>query len=432
MKTLKIGIIGGSGLDNPDLLKDYKEIEVTTPFGKPSSPLITGKIGEIEVFIISRHGKKHEFPPTQINNRANIFALKQQKCKYIIATTAVGSLKEDMKRGDFVILDQFIDFTKLRTLSFFEKFEFGAIHAQMAHPFSEELRQRLSRSCDELGFINHKKGTVITIEGPRFSTIAESNLYRSWNADVINMSISPEAILAREAEVEYAAIAMVTDYDSWKVGEEPVNWDAISKVMSQNSENVKKVILQTINSFSKEEEALQLKEKIRTIPNWPKPGIMFRDITTLLQDKESLEKAINIFYERYKGQGIEIVAGIESRGFILGSILAYKLGAGFVPIRKIGKLPSDKITEEYELEYGTDKIEIHKDAIKSGQKVLVVDDLIATSGTMTASCKLIEKLAGKIEECAAIIELEDLNGRKKLEDKGYKLFSLIKFKENEA
>jgi 5'-methylthioadenosine phosphorylase len=431
MKTLKIGIIGGSGLDDPNLLQDYNEINFETPFGKPSSPITTGKINGIEVFIISRHGRKHEIPPTQINNRANIFALKQQKCKYIIATTAVGSLREDIQRGDFVILDQFIDFTKNRQLSFFEKFEFGPIHAQMAYPFSEELRQKLGRACDELGFANHKTGTVITIEGPRFSTTAESKLFKTWGADVINMSIAPEAILAREAELEYAAVAMVTDYDSWKTNEEPVSWQAIGQVMSQNSENVKKVILQTINSFSYDETCKMIKENIRTIPNWPKQGVMFRDITTLLQNKEAMNKTIDILVNRYKEKEIDVIAGIESRGFIFGAILAERLGTSFVPIRKPGKLPAETISQEYSLEYGIDKVEIHKDAIKPNQKVLIVDDLLATSGTMMASCQLIEKLGGKIEECTVIIELEALGGKKKLEDKGYRLFSIVKFKETE-
>ena len=138
MGRLKIGIIGGSGLENPELLQDFKEIEVDTPFGKPSSKLITGKLYGIDIAIISRHGKKHEIPPTQVNNRANIFALKYEGCKYIIGTTAVGSLREDIKRGDFVILDQFIDFTRRRDETFYEKFEFGAIHTPMANPFSKE------------------------------------------------------------------------------------------------------------------------------------------------------------------------------------------------------------------------------------------------------------------------------------------------------
>ena len=427
---MKIGIIGGTGLENPEILENYKEIEVDTPFGKPSSKLICGKLYGIDVVIISRHGKKHEIPPTHVNNRANIFALKYEGCKYIIATTAVGSLKEEIKRGDFVILDQFIDFTRHRDITFFDKFEFGAMHTSMAKPFSDKLRKKLSEICEELGFPYHKKGTVITIEGPKFSTIAESNLFRQWGADIINMSIAPEAILANEAEVEYAAIAMSTDYDCWKEGED-VSWEMIKEIMKDNSERMKKILMKLIESFSREQEILKLKNSIRTIPDFPKQGIIFRDITTLLKDKESFKKLIDILYERYKNYSIDIVAGIESRGFIIAGILAEKLNCGLVLIRKPGKLPAETLSESYELEYGFDRVEIHKDAISRGQKVLLIDDLIATSGTMRASCQLIKQLGGEIEECAVIIELEDLNGRKKLEEKGYKLFSLIKFKENE-
>ena len=140
---MKIGIIGGSGLENPEILDNFKIKEVETPFGKPSSPLMTGTLGSMDVVIISRHGLKHEITPTEVNNRANIFALKNEGCKFIIATTAVGSLREEIKRGDFVILDQFIDFTKHRKLTFFDKFEFGAVHASMPNPFSETIRKKL-------------------------------------------------------------------------------------------------------------------------------------------------------------------------------------------------------------------------------------------------------------------------------------------------
>lgn len=424
---LKIGVIGGSGLENPEILDGYKQKEVDTPFGKPSSPLITGKIGTVEVVILSRHGFKHEIPPTQVNNRANIFALKNEGCKFIIATTAVGSLREEIKRGDFVILDQFIDFTKQRQLSFFEQFEFGPVHTPMPEPFSEVLRKKLIQSCEELNFSHSKKGTVITIEGPRFSTKAESKMFRQFGADVINMSIAPECILANEAEVPYGVIAMSTDYDCWKEDEEPASWEVIRAVMRENVERVKKVLLKTIESFSREEEIRKLKDKIRTVPNFPKQGVMFRDITTLLRDKEGLKKLTELIYERYKDFQIDAVAGIESRGFILAGMLAGRLGTGLIPIRKPGKLPAETISESYNLEYGVDTVEIHKDAIAPRQKILLIDDLIATGGTALASCKLIEKLDGEIVECFFAIELPDLKGKEKLEKNNQKVFSLMKF-----
>lgn len=170
-----------------------------------------------------------------------------------------------------------------------------------------------------------------------------------------------------------------------------------------------------------------VKSKIRTIPHWPKQGIMFRDITTLLKDKDGYNHMIDLLVERYKGVEIDVVAGIESRGFITGSVLAHRLGVGFVPIRKPGKLPAETVSEEYELEYGKDKIEIHTDAIEKGSKVLLIDDLVATAGTCVAAANLVRKLGGDIVECSFIVELPDLKGREKLEKLGLKVFSLVQF-----
>ena len=171
----------------------------------------------------------------------------------------------------------------------------------------------------------------------------------------------------------------------------------------------------------------KIKTKIRTIPNWPKPGVMFRDITTLLQDAPMFKHTIDMLKERYTNVEVDVIVGVESRGFIIGAALAHSLNKGFVPIRKKGKLPYETESQEYELEYGTDVIEIHKDAIKKGQKVLLVDDLIATGGTALAACKLIEKLGGHLVECCFVIDLPDLQGRKKLEEAGYPVFSLVEF-----
>jgi 5'-methylthioadenosine phosphorylase len=248
---VKIGIIGGSGLDNPDILKDAKDIEVDTPFGKPTSPLKTGKIHNIEVILIARHGREHTIPPTQINFRANIQALKDQGCTHILATTACGSLRLEIGRGDLVILDQFIDFTRLRKVSFFEEFPPGEIlHTAMAYPYSEELRKILIETAKELNLKHHEKGTVITIEGPRFSTRAESEMFRIWGADVINMSIAPETILANEAGIPYAAIAMSTDYDCWKDDEAPVTWEEILEVFAKNVNNVIALLTNAIKKIN--------------------------------------------------------------------------------------------------------------------------------------------------------------------------------------
>ncbi len=246
---VKIGIIGGSGLDNPDILKGGKDIEVDTPYGKPTSPLKTGKINDVDVVLIARHGREHTIPPTQVNYRANIQALKDQGCTHILATTACGSLREEIGRGDFVILDQFIDFTRLRKVSFFEEFSPGDMkHTPMAYPYSEELRNILIETSKELNLKYHEKGTVVTIEGPRFSTRAESEMFRIWGADVINMSIASETILANEASIPYAAVAMSTDYDCWKDDEAPVTWKEILEVFSNN---VNKVITLLTNVIPK-------------------------------------------------------------------------------------------------------------------------------------------------------------------------------------
>lgn len=246
----KVAIIGGSGLENPEILKSPQIIKIDTPFGEPSSELTCGKIGETEVVILSRHGKKHTIPPTQVNNRANIWALKEQGCEYILATTACGSLRAEIDRGHLVILDQFIDFTKHRITTFYEKFENGEMkHAPMADPFDSYLRKLLIQSAEELNLKFHKQGAVVSIEGPRFSTRAESNMFRMWGADVINMSTAPEVILANEIGIPYAAIAMSTDYDCWKTDEEAVTWEAVLEIFNQNVHNVIDLLLSTLKKI---------------------------------------------------------------------------------------------------------------------------------------------------------------------------------------
>jgi 5'-methylthioadenosine phosphorylase len=246
-----IGIIGGSGLDNPDILQDAKDIEVSTAYGPATSPVRAGTIGTHNVFLIARHGREHTIPPSQVNYRANIMALKDLGCGSILTTTAVGSLRQEIGRGDLVVLDQFIDFTRHRPTTFHEGFApHDPVHTPMADPFSEDLRGLLNASCEELGVRHHKKGTVVTIEGPRFSTRAESNMFRIWGADVINMSIAPEAILANEAQIPYASVAMSTDYDCWKTDEAPVTWDEILHIFKQNAQKVTDVLIRTINKLA--------------------------------------------------------------------------------------------------------------------------------------------------------------------------------------
>ena len=244
---MKIGIIGGSGLDNPDILESPKDQEMDTPYGKPNSTLRAGRIKGRDVVLLARHGREHTCPPTQVNYRGNVWALKKAGCTHILATTAVGSLKAEIGRGDLVILDQFIDFTRHRPHTFHECFEpHCPVHTPMADPFDADLRQRLTAACAKAGYRHHPVGTVVTIEGPRFSTRAESNMFRQWGADVINMSVATECILAAEAGVPYAAVAMSTDYDCWKTDEPPVTWEDILHIFKQNAEKVTGVLIEVI------------------------------------------------------------------------------------------------------------------------------------------------------------------------------------------
>ena len=188
-----IGIIGGSGLDNPEIFSSPRDEKAVTRFGHPSSMLKFGLLDGIEVVLLARHGREHTIPPSQVNYRANIQALKEVGCSHIVATTAVGSLREEIGRGDLVIIDQFIDFTKQRKMTFHESFEpNNPVHTPMADPYDDRLRKILIAECRSLKFPFHERGTVITIEGPRFSTRSESHMFRTWGADIINMSIATE------------------------------------------------------------------------------------------------------------------------------------------------------------------------------------------------------------------------------------------------
>ncbi len=247
---IKIGIIGGSGLENPDILKNQEQYVVNTPFGTLASPLLTGTICNKETVILSRHGWDHTVPPSQVNNRANLYALKQAGCTHIIASTACGSLREEIGRGDLVIPDQLIDFTHQRIHTFYEEFEPGRMkHTSMPDPFDGNLRSLIISSAKNIGLKIHPEGTVITIEGPRFSTRAESRMFRLWGADIINMSVAPEAILANELGIPYAVIAMSTDYDSWKEDEVPVVWEEVLAVFSKNVNNFIQLLLEVIGSI---------------------------------------------------------------------------------------------------------------------------------------------------------------------------------------
>ncbi|MBN2275607.1 MAG: MTAP family purine nucleoside phosphorylase [Bacteroidales bacterium] len=252
---IKVGIIGGTGLERPNYLDKVTKILTDTPFGKPSSALYTGSFNDVEVFHLARHGEEHTIPSTLVNHRANIYALKDLECSFIMATSTCGSLQEEICPGEFIVLDQFIALTKHRQNTVYEELKPGEVrYTPMAEPFSESLRDHLIEGAIISGFTVHTKGTVITIEGPRFSTRAESNLYRSWKADVINMTTAPEVIIANELDIPYATIAVCTEYDSWRTETLSPSPAEIMEVIAQNTEKLVKVITHALNKLDQGEE----------------------------------------------------------------------------------------------------------------------------------------------------------------------------------
>lgn len=243
-----IGIIGGTGVYDPQLLKNVEEIKLHTPYGPPSDSVTIGELKGRKIAFIPRHSRKHTIRPTDVNSRANIYALKELGVQRILAPSAVGSLKEEFKPGDVVFVDQFIDRTTKREQSFYTGPQ--VCHISVADPMCPELRGILIGVADEMNISYHTAGTYICIEGPRFSTKAESRMFRSWGADIIGMTLVPECVLAREAEICYASIATVTDYDVWK--DHPVSVEEVVKTMRDNVEKVKKTITETILRMPRE------------------------------------------------------------------------------------------------------------------------------------------------------------------------------------
>ena len=247
MTTSKLAIIGGSGLYDIEEFKDRELLDLNTPWGKPSDKILKTNYNNKEVYFLPRHGSGHIIPPTKINFRANIDALKQLGITDIISVSAVGSLKEDLPPGKFVIVDQFIDRTFARNKTFFDD-EIVA-HVSMAHPTSNGLMNSCEEAIKQENIDYQRGGTYIVMEGPQFSTLAESNLYRSWNADVIGMTNMPEAKLAREAEIRYASVSMVTDFDCWHPDHENVDVQQVIKVLLGNAEKAQGMIKNIINNF---------------------------------------------------------------------------------------------------------------------------------------------------------------------------------------
>lgn len=244
----RIGIIGGSGLYQMDGIKNVKKVKVKTPFGEPSDKFIIGNLEGKAVVFLPRHGLGHKISPSQINYRANIYAMKKLGVERVISVTACGSLKEEIKPLDFVVVDQFVDRTnQARDATFFDQ---GIVaHIMFAHPVCAELSDFIFKAGEGLKLTMHKAGTYINMEGPAFSTLAESNLYRQWGMDVIGMTNMPEAKLAREAEICYSTLAAVTDYDCWHPQQESVTIDMVIQNLSKNIDNAKKILSQAIKNL---------------------------------------------------------------------------------------------------------------------------------------------------------------------------------------
>ena len=243
----KLAIIGGSGLYNIDGIKDEKWITVKTPWGEPSDQILEAKIDNKQIYFLPRHSRGHKINPSNINFRANIDALKQLGVTDVLSVSAVGSLKDELEPGKFVLVDQFIDRTFARVKTFFDK-EIVA-HVSMAKPISPGLMKACEAVLKTINLKHQVGGTYLVMEGPQFSSLAESKLYRSWGCDVIGMTNMPEAKLAREAEIRYASVAMVTDYDCWHEDHDDVSVDQVIKTLLSNADNARKMIVEVVKSF---------------------------------------------------------------------------------------------------------------------------------------------------------------------------------------
>lgn len=242
-----LGILGGSGLYELEQLSDVEELELSTAFGDPSDRIISGMLQDTRLLFLPRHGRGHRFPPHRINYRANVLALKMAGAEQLLSVSAVGSMREDIHPGDMVVVDNFIDRTRHRVDTFFD--EDGVVaHVGFAEPIDAQLASSLSEAAKRARATVHEGGVYLCMEGPQFSTLAESRLYRSWGVSVIGMTNLPEARLAREAELPYATLAMVTDYDCWHDEHEPVSVEAVVAVMGKNVEKAKEIIVELASS----------------------------------------------------------------------------------------------------------------------------------------------------------------------------------------
>lgn len=248
--TPVLGVIGGSGLYRMEGLSNVEELDLETPFGRPSSPIIRGELEERPVLFLARHGIHHQYSPSEVNYRANVYAMKMLGVKQVLSVSACGSLREDYAPGEIVVPDQLFDFTKNRIPSFFGE---GLVaHISVAEPFCESLSDLVAKHVEEVGGTVHRGGSFITVEGPRFSSKAESNTFRGWGMSIIGMTTSPEAFLAREAEMSYAVMAHVTDYDVWHVSEEAVTVEMVIRILKANTHLVQQALASLVGELEED------------------------------------------------------------------------------------------------------------------------------------------------------------------------------------
>ena len=289
MTSAKIGIIGGSGLYKMEALKDIQEVALETPFGKPSDALMVGQLSGISVAFLARHGRNHHLTPTEIPFRANIHAMKQLGVEYIISASAVGSLQAEVKPLDLLVPDQFIDRTRNRISTFFGE---GIVaHIGFGHPICPALAQVLQEAITSLNLPEitlHTKGTYVCMEGPAFSTLAESNLYRSWGGTVIGMTNLPEAKLAREAEIAYATLALVTDYDCWHPDHDHVTVEMILDNLHRNAINAQQVIQETVRRLTENPPVSKAHNALK-----------YAIITPLAQAPTATKEKLGLFLQKY-------------------------------------------------------------------------------------------------------------------------------------
>lgn len=289
MQRAEIGIIGGSGLYSMPGFSEQKEVQLETPFGAPSDPFVLGTLEGRKVAFLARHGRGHRISPTELNFRANIYGMKMLGVERIMSLSAVGSLKEEHRPTEFVIPDQFVDRTRHRVSTFFGE---GVVaHVGFGDPVCGELSRVVKSACDRAKITAKIGGTYLCMEGPQFSTKAESNLYRSWGMDVIGMTNLQEAKLAREAEVCYATVAMVTDYDCWHPGHDSVTVEQIIKVLNQNASNACEVVRQAVAAMPRERKC--------------KCGSALKHAIITQPDKipAATRKKLSLLLDKYLGQG---------------------------------------------------------------------------------------------------------------------------------